>query len=129
MPKDLSAPSMGLQERSASMLETGEKFSKWVFFSFLFHLALVGALFIIPMLPKSQVPSYPVYTVDLVGGEKIGRANLGTELKSSPAIKETPKKESPAPIQETKREIKKEKAEKAKPIEKTPVEKPVLLPD
>src|SRR5437870_3631777 len=104
MAEDSSAPTMSLQERSSSMLETGEKFSKWVFFSFLFHLALVGALFIIPMLPKSQVPSYPVYTVDLVGGEKIGRANLGTELKSSPAAKDAPKKEPSAPIQESKRE-------------------------
>src|ERR1043166_6861668 len=123
MANDSSAPTMSLSERSSSAFESGEKFSKWLFFSFLFHLIFVGALFIIPLLPKSQPPSYPVYTVDLVGGEKIGRANLGTELKSSPAAKETPKKESPAPIQESKREIKKEKAEKAKAIEKTPVEK------
>ena len=125
---------MSVPERSSPAFEHHEKFSKWVFFSFLFHLALLAGLFIIQMLPRSEAPLLPVYTVDLVGGEKIGRANLGTELKSSAAPKEV-KKEASAPIRETKREVKKEKtervekAEKPKPIEKTPVEESVLLPD
>jgi len=131
---------MSVPERSSPAFENHEKFSKWVFFSFLFHLALIAGLFIIQMLPSRQAPEYPVYTVDLVGGEKIGRTNFGTELKSSPAVsspaaREAPKKEPPAPVPETKREVKKEKtekiekAEKPKLVEKTPVEKSVLLPD
>jgi colicin import membrane protein len=118
MAEDTPASTISLQERSLG-LGSEEKFSKWLVFSLLFHLGLIGSLFILPLLPTSTAPSYPVYTVDLVGGEKIGRTNFGTDLAPARVIKETAKREPVAPIQETKRETTKEKAEKVKPIEKT----------
>ena len=60
--------------------------------------------------------------MDLVGGEKIGKSNFGTELSLPP--KQTPRsseEKSPPPTPETKKEIKvarEEKVEKAKPVEK-----------
>ena len=45
------------------------------------------------------------YTVDLVGGEKIGRANLGTEL--TPAVEKPPAPQAapaPKPVAEPKKE-------------------------
>src|SRR4030095_16102884 len=107
------------RERSPSLVDREDKLSKWLFFSFLFHGALILALFVVPFLPSRSRTSYPVYTVDLVGGEKIGRQNLGTELVPPSAPKAAPKKTAeevpPPPVQETKQETKKEKP---KPAEK-----------
>ena len=100
------------RERSLPLVDREDKLSKWLFFSFLFHGALILALFVVPFLPSRSRPSYPVYTVDLVGGEKIGRNNLGTELVPPSVPKAAPKKtaeEVPPPPQETKQETKKEK--------------------
>jgi colicin import membrane protein len=113
------------RERSPSLVDREDKLSKWLFFSFLFHGALILALFVVPFLPSRSRPSYPVYTVDLVGGEKIGRNNLGTELVPPSAPKAAPKKtaeEVPPPrVQETKKE-------KPKPAEKEgPPEEKVAL--
>ena len=69
-----------------------------------------------PFLPARSAREYPVYTVDLVGGEKIGRTNFGTELTPAAAPKESAKKEEKTnPPPEPK------KAEKVKTIEKTAV--------
>src|SRR5262249_44713619 len=80
-----------------------------------------------------KTPTYPVYTVDLVGGERIGRSNLGTEPTPAPKAQETAKLETSAPVQEKKTEIKKEKAEKTKVSEKVekskPIEKPTIVED
>jgi colicin import membrane protein len=88
---------------------------------------LILALFVVPVLPERSRPSYPIYTVDLVGGEKIGGNNLGTELLPPSVSKAAPKKaaeEVPPPL-ETKQETKKEKP---KPIEKSaPPEEKVAL--
>ena len=114
-----STQTISSQERSLPLVDREDKLSKWLFFSFLFHGALILALFVVPFLPARSRPSYPVYTVDLVGGEKIGRNNLGTELVPPSAPKAAPKKTAeevpPPPAQETKQETKKEKP---KPIEK-----------
>jgi colicin import membrane protein len=118
MAQDTPASTISLQERSVSV-GSEEKFSRWLFLSLLFHVGLIGSVCIIALLPTSRPLSYPVYTVDLVGGEKIGRSNLGTELGPARVAKETPKKEPAPPVQETKRETKREKTEKAKPVEKT----------
>ena len=67
-------------ERSLPAVDYRDKLSKWVFFSLLLHGAVILALFVVPFLPSNNRPSYPIYTVDLVGGEKIGGNNLGTEL-------------------------------------------------
>jgi len=123
-----STQTISSQERSLPIVDRGDKLSKWLFFSFLFHGALISALFVVPFLPSQSRPSYPVYTVDLVGGEKIGRNNLGTELVpplAPKAPKKTAEEVSPPPVQETKQETKKEKP---KPLEKEalPQEKVVL---
>src|SRR4030095_2494756 len=114
-----STQTISSRERSLPLVDREDKLSKWLFFSFLFHGALILALFVVPFLPARSRPSYPVYTVDLVGGEKIGRNNLGTELVPPSAPKAAPKKTAeevpPPPVQETKQETKKEKP---KPVEK-----------
>jgi len=115
------------RERSLPLVDREDRLSKWLFFSFLFHGALIVALFVVPFLPDRSRPSYPIYTVDLVGGEKIGGNNLGTELAPASVSKAAPTKtaEQVPPPQETKQETKKEKP---KPIEKAaPAEEKVAL--
>jgi colicin import membrane protein len=123
-----STQTISSQERSLPAVDREDKLSKWLFFSFLFHGALILALFVVPFLPSPSRPSYPVYTVDLVGGEKIGRNNLGTELVPPSVPKAAPKKTAeevpPPPVQETKQETKKEKP---KPVEKEPPPEKVAL--
>jgi colicin import membrane protein len=124
-----STQTLSSPERQLPAADGEDKLSKWLFFSFLFHSALILALFVVPFLPSDSRPSYPIYTVDLVGGEKLGGNNLGTELSPSPVPKAVPKKtveEVPAPpVREAKQES---KPEKVKPVEKeTPPEEKVVL--
>jgi colicin import membrane protein len=116
-----SAPTISLRERSFRMSGPEEKLSKWVVFSLFMHGGLIAILFIMPWLPSRKAPTYPIYTVDLVGGEKIGGTNFGTELPK-PASKPNPQKNqaetAPAPAKE-KPEPKKEKVEKKTVTEKT----------
>ncbi|MGH7825238.1 MAG: TonB family protein [Candidatus Binatia bacterium] len=111
-----------------------EKLSRWLLFSFVVHGGLIVSLFLMPHLPSRTAPPAPVYTVDLVGGERIG-ANRGTELKPAPAPKEKSSKTIPEPpvpvaeakpVPEIKKEPKKEKVEKPEKAEKVKAsEKPV----
>jgi colicin import membrane protein len=122
-----STPTISLSERSGLSDSQLEKLPKWLLLSLLFHLALIVSLFIVPLMPSRRAPTPPIYTVDLVGGEKIGGNKLGTELL--PPAKETAKKaisEPPAPPPEAKKEKveKPEKAEKAKAVEKS-----VIIPE
>lgn len=117
-----STPNISLRERSLPLVGAQEKLSKWLVFSLLLHAGLIAGLFIMPFLPARSAQEYPVYTVDLVGGERIGRTNLGTELTPPAAPKESAKKtEKEIPASESKPEPKKEKVEKAKSVEKTAV--------
>jgi colicin import membrane protein len=112
MARQNSTETISSRERSLPVTGREDKLSRWLFFSFLFHGAVIVALFMAPFLPSTNVPSYPIYTVDLVGGEKIGGNNLGTELVSPSTSKASPKKmseEVPPPAQETKQEARKEK--------------------
>jgi colicin import membrane protein len=122
-----STQTISARDQSLPLVDREDKLSKWLFFSFLFHGALILALFVVPFLPARSRPNYPIYTVDLVGGEKIGGNNLGTELVPPSAPKAAPKKavEEVPPAQEAKQETKKEKP---KPIEKAalPEEKVAL---
>ncbi len=110
-----SAPTISLRERSLRMNGPEERLSKWVIFSLFTHGGLIALLLIMPWLPSRKAPAYPIYTVDLVGGEKIGGTNFGTELPT-PASKVTPQKTqteaAPVPVKEKKPEPKKEKIEK-----------------
>jgi len=128
-------PTMNMSERPYSMNGPRERLPGWLIFSLVLHAALIAAIFLAPMLP-TETPSLPVYTVDLVGGEKIGRANLGTELTPAPKpAAKIPEPSRDAPLPEIKKEPKKEKIEekaerketvKPKPAESKPVEdKPV----
>jgi colicin import membrane protein len=110
MPGHNSAQTMGARERPLVLAHHHEeKLSKWLVVSLFLHGALILSLFVVPFVPSDSRPSYPVYTVDLVGGERIGASNLGTELVApkSAAVKK-PVEETPPPVQETKQETKKE---------------------
>jgi colicin import membrane protein len=114
---------ISLRERSLPLVGREDRLSKWLLFSFLVHSALIVALFVVPFLPSNSRPTYPVYTVDLVGGEKIGGSNFGTELVPPSAPKATAKSapEAAPPVKENKQEPKPEpKTEKPKAIEKEP---------
>jgi colicin import membrane protein len=116
----------------ASPGEREERLFRWVIFSSLLHIALIASLFLMPYLPLRNTPSYPIYTVDLVGGEKLGGTTLGTEIAPPPRPKEKPKEvkvKPAAPVAEVKKEVKKEQkkpAEKSPPVEdKAVVKEPV----
>ncbi len=112
------APTISLRERSFPLAGAEERLRKWLTVSFLLHAALIACLFTTSFFTAPRMPDQPVYTVDLIGGEKIGRANFGTEL--APAPKAAPIRSEPqaAPALETKAETKKETREKAKAAEK-----------
>ncbi len=126
MNEGSTSPTLSLRERSFRAVRSEDRLSKWFVFSLLLHLALIAVIFLSPMLP-SRVPPAPVYTVDLVGGEKIGGANLGTQLTPAPtqAAKNREDLPAPEPKKEVKKEVKKEEPPKeektkAKPVEKKP---------
>jgi colicin import membrane protein len=111
MPGPNSTEKISVPERTIPFTHPEERLSRWLFVSLLLHGALIISLFVVPFLPSHNRPSYPIYTVDLVGGEKIGGRNLGTELVASSAPKAAAKatvEETPPAVQETKQETKKE---------------------
>lgn len=113
MAGDSSAPTISLRERSLRMNGPEEKLSKWLVFSLFMHGGLIVILLIMPWLPSRKAPTYPIYTVDLVGGEKIGGTNFGTELPTpGPKVASHKPQPEPAPLKENKPEPKKEKIEK-----------------
>ncbi|HKA31580.1 MAG TPA: cell envelope integrity protein TolA [Candidatus Binatia bacterium] len=113
---------------------------KWVILSGIAHIVVVTVVLIVPIFgpnPKNTPP--PVYTVDLMGGEKLG-GGAGTSLKPVPAPKPeplAPEEKSAPPVQETKKakeppkptpeEVKEAKdkaaAERAEMIEKVKAKK------
>jgi colicin import membrane protein len=128
MAGETRSPTISLRERSFPLVGSEERLPRWLVVSFLLHVVLIVCLFVMPMLPSPAGPVHPVYVVDLIGGEKIGGANLGTEFTPPPKqTSKAPDIEKPAVITE-KKEIKKEPPEKVKPVEKkaSPEEKVVL---
>ena len=128
MPGPNSTEKISVRERTIPFTHPEEGLSKWLVVSLLLHGALIISLFVVPFLPSHSRPSYPIYTVDLVGGEKIGGRNLGTELLPSSAPKAVAKatvEETPPAVQETKQETKKEPP---KTVEKeAPVQEKAIL--
>jgi len=112
------APTIHLRERPFQFAGAEERLPKWLSVSFLLHAALIACMFTTSFFTAPRVPELPVYTVDLVGGEKIGRSNFATEL--APAPKAAPVRSEPqaAAAPETIAETKKEKREKAQAAEK-----------
>jgi colicin import membrane protein len=119
MAGDSPGPTISLRERSLRLGGVDERVSKWFTYSFLAHLGFILILFLAPYLPSRSLIAPPVYTVDLVGGERIGRANFGTELTAppTPATKATETEAADA-----KKETQKVIAEKVKTSEKRAVE-------
>ena len=117
MAGDNSSPTISLRERSFPLAGTEERLPKWVTFSLIVHVGLALLIIIPPFTSSPRVPTTPTYTVDLVGGERIGRSSFGTEL-SGPAKNEVKAAEAPAPVAVPKKEVRQEKAEKIKVAEK-----------
>jgi colicin import membrane protein len=123
MAADGSSPTISLRERSFPLVGSEDRLPKWVIISLAAHAVLIALMFLMRLLPNSERPPLTYYTVDLVGGEKIGRANLGTEL--TPAVeKPAPAKAAPEPKPIV--EPKKEKVEKAPPVEKQTIKQKVV---
>jgi colicin import membrane protein len=74
-------------------------------------------MFAISFMPSSMRPPPPVYTVDLIGGEKIGRANFGTEIAPAPKKPERRSEEAALALPQPKKELP-ENPEKTKTVEK-----------
>ena len=110
-------------EKSLASLGTDDRLSNWLLFSFVLHGVILIGLIFSPYFPSGTRPAPPVYTVDLVGGEKIGGNRPGTELYPAASAKDAPKKvnsEPAAPAPEIKQprpklQEKPEKAVKADP--------------
>lgn len=123
MAADRSSPTISLRERSFPLVGSEDRLPKWVIISLAAHAVLIALMFLMRLLPNSERPPLTYYTVDLVGGEKIGRTNLGTEL--TPAVeKPAPAKAAPEPKPIV--EPKKEKVEKAPPVEKQTIKQKVV---
>ena len=131
MDGELNNPTISLRERSSLAIRTGDRLSRWLLYSLVFHVLLLSGLILSPYLPNHTRPAPPIYTVDLVGGEKIGGTKAGTELSPIAPPKETQKPAATEPVRpvETRKEAKlpKEKIEKIEKVAKPekPVEKPV----
>jgi colicin import membrane protein len=81
---------------------------------------MIGILFFFPQATSRGAVSYPVYTVDLVSGDKIGGRSLNVGIKTAPVSKKKPKKvkkKSPSPA------AKKKKVKKVKQPTKVAVVK------
>ncbi len=76
-------------------------FWRWVFVSGAAHAAVIALLLITPFLP-SKAPIVPVYTVDLVGGEKLG-SGAGTGFPSAAKEKPLPPPKAAPEVKETKK--------------------------
>jgi len=94
---------------------SGERLWRWVSVSGALHFAFIVTLFLMPHIPSRRGPSYPVYTVDLVGGERLGGANLGSTVGPPPQAKKVAEKAKSEPQPQ----VKAAKKEKAKPAEKS----------
>ena len=87
------------------------RLARWLLYSLGAHLVFIFALFFSPWHPAPATRSYPVYSVDLVGGEKLGGGSF-TAPSRSPASEKLAQKVS-APKEEPK-----PKVEKAPKVEK-----------
>ncbi|MBI2359568.1 MAG: cell envelope integrity protein TolA [Deltaproteobacteria bacterium] len=115
--------------------ESGSLLWKCIVYSGVLHAGLIWTLWVVPHLPARKMPAYPVYTVELVGGEKLGGTVLGTELqrgqkKKAEKVKAEPVRKEPAKKETAKKEVVvQEPAKKAAPKkeESKPVERPAAM--
>ncbi|HWP24536.1 MAG TPA: cell envelope integrity protein TolA [Candidatus Binatia bacterium] len=128
MTAEARSPTIDLRKRAPWAKGAEDRLPKWLMVSLLAHGLLLAAFFVAPRLPGRTGMAHPVYVVDLIGGERIGAANYGTELHPrKQADKDISAEKAPVAI-EDKKEVKKEATDKAKPAEKKapPEEKMVL---
>jgi colicin import membrane protein len=124
----LNSKTNGSGEKSIPSLKTDDRLSNWLLFSFILHGAFLIALIFSPYFPSVRRSAPPVYTVDLIGGEKIGGNRPGTELYPPKSPKDSPKKvnsEPATPIREVKQSAPKakEKSEKTLKTESSKTDK------
>jgi colicin import membrane protein len=128
MPVELRSSTISVRERSFATAGSEERLPKWLVVSFFLHGLLIASLFIAPLLPTRTRKAPPAYVIHLVGGEKIGATNFGTELTPPKQPSKPSEAEKGPPPVETKKETKKEVAEKAKAVEKkAPPEEKIAL--
>ena len=72
--------------------EKSEGLWRCVFLSGLIHLLVIWSLFLFPYMASSRAISYPVYSVDLVGGERLGGKTLEALRKRATPKKKIKKK-------------------------------------
>jgi len=134
MSGNSTTPTISLRERSLDSDAGEERLRRWLVLSLGLHGAFILSLFLVPYWPVRKILPPPVYTVDLVGGERIGGSNLGTEFAS----KLTPKKTSPVPepappppppAPKPQQEIKAEPPPPAPVVKKQAKKEPVEKPD
>jgi len=121
MAGDNTSPTISLRERSFPLAGAEDRLPKWVTFSLIVHCGLLLLFVVAPFSSSPRLSTNPIYTVDLVGGERIGRNSFGTDL-GGPAKKNLKAAEAPAPVEPPKKEARQEKAEKPKLAEKKPVD-------
>jgi colicin import membrane protein len=96
---------MPLMNRPARPSDGVGRVWKWVIISGVIHVAVITFLFVGPILRGNKSTPPPVYTVDIVGGEKLG-GGAGTALAPEPKAKpepQAPEVKSPPPVKETKK--------------------------
>ena len=135
MAGESNSKTIASEEKSLASVGRDDRLSNWLVFSFILHGAVLIALIFSPYFPSVTRPAPPIYTVDLVGGEKIGGNRPGTELSPATSPKDPPKKvnsEPAAPAPEVKqakpklqeKSDKPAKAEIPKPDKSEKLEKP-----
>lgn len=126
MAGESNSKTIASEEKSLASVGRDDRLSNWLVFSFILHGAVLIALIFSPYFPSVTRPAPPIYTVDLVGGEKIGGNRTGTELSPATSPKDPPKKvnsEPAAPAPEVK-QAKPKLQEKSEKPAKTEIPKP-----
>lgn len=96
--------------------EYSERVWRWMLLSGIVHLAVITALLVAPFLPETPRRPVPVYTVDLVGAEKLG-GGAGTALEPAPRAKPAPE------VKETKKSVPDSRAEMIEKLAKAKAKK------
>jgi colicin import membrane protein len=126
MAGESNSKTTALEQKSLASLGPDDRLSNWLLFSFALHGAILVGLIFSPYFPSVTRPPPPVYTVDLVGGEKIGGNRTGTELYPAGSPKDPPKKaksEPAVPAPEIKQPKPKVQEKSEKPV-KAEIPKP-----